>query len=114
MKAKCVAAMVSLLGASAFPLTGAFAQDQKPVEQQNPTPPSAQSQPAHTAAINTLAGRIEKKSGRYVLMESASKSQYVLDDQKIAKRYEHRVVFVTGNVDMAAKTIHVQKIEVAA
>jgi len=106
-------AALSFVLASALPLGSALlAQDQQA------TPPAksatAQSHTSGPASVNTLAGKIERKDGRYVLLESASKAPYVLDDQKEAKRYAGRVVFVTGTVDMAAKTIHVQKIEVAA
>lgn len=97
----------------ALPLSSPLlAQNQKAV--QAGAQPAAQPQPSKAANLNTLAGKIEKKSGRYVLLESASKAPYELDDQKEAKRYAGRVVFITGTVDVAAKTIHVQKIEVAA
>ena len=37
-----------------------------------------------------------------------------LDDQKAAKKYDGKAVIVTGSLDTATTTIHVQKIEAAA
>lgn len=111
MNAKC--AVISLALASAFPLSSfLWAEDQQPAQPAKPA--AAQEQTSSPASVNTLAGKIEKKAGRYVLLESASKAPYALDDQKEARKYAGRVVFVTGTVDISAKTIHVQKIEVAA
>ena len=108
-----------LLLAWTFPLSGAL------LAQQQLAPPSCRTpdQPGATTATTrepaaavtaTRAGRIRKKDGRYVLRESASKEDYKLDNQKIAKRYAGRVVFITGTVDEGSKTIQVKQIEVAA
>jgi hypothetical protein len=61
----------------------------------------------------TLFGRIRKSDGSYVLVESASKAHYVLDNQKTAKHYNGRVVVVTGTME-GGSTVHVQRIEVAS
>jgi hypothetical protein len=39
---------------------------------------------------------------------------FVLGNQEAAKAYKNRVVVVTGTIDQANKTIHVQKTEAAA
>jgi N-acetylneuraminic acid mutarotase len=72
-------------------------------------------QPANNLGkTTTVFGRIMKQSGTYVLVESASKEHYSLDDQKTAKKYAGRAVFITGTMDVASKSIHVQRIEAAA
>jgi hypothetical protein len=65
------------------------------------------------AEVNTFAGKITRSSGKWVLEESASKDRFVLDNQDAAKKYKGRIVVVTGTIDFANKTIHVQKIEAA-
>jgi hypothetical protein len=113
MNAKWAGCLVVL--ACGVPLSGAlFAQDQfAPKSVARPEQPAATA-PVVLEPTAIRAGRIRKKDGQYVLRESASKQDYVLDDQKIAKRYNGRVVFITGTVNDEGKTIHVMHIEVAA
>jgi len=84
-------------------------------EQQPPATPSQAAQPGgNPAKTTTIFGKIIKQSGMYVLVESASKEHYSLDDQKTAKKYNGRAVYITGTVDVGSKSIHVQTIEAAA
>ena len=88
-----------------------LAQDPRPPY---PPPHMPVQETAHPGAeVNTFAGKITRSSGKWVLEESASKDRFVLDDQEAAKKYKGRVVVITGTIDLANKTIHVQKIEAA-
>ena len=115
MRVKRASFVSSLLIVSTLPLAiTVAAQDphnpMAPQEQQT----CQQTVPAHNdVVINTFAGKITTSHGRYVLKESASKDDFVLDNQQAAKRYKNRVVVITGTIDLANKTIHVQKIEAA-
>jgi Protein of unknown function (DUF5818) len=106
MKAKCAALLSSILLAS-FP--SLYAQQSA----QQPAQPQLQAQTQQQSVTNTFAGKITKKSGKYVLEESASKDQFVLDNQEAAKKYNGRVVVITGTINIPNKTIHVEKIEAA-
>jgi uncharacterized protein YdeI (BOF family) len=72
---------------------------------------------AHTAAQQSekdtkiLTGTIIKDGDAYVLSDSANKLSYKLDDPKQASAYEGKKVKVTGTVDVARNTIHVQTIQ---
>ena len=114
MTCTSVRTVASFVLGAIVPVCAAFAQTPTPSTPASAAP-AAQQAPAQQSAVNTLAGKILKKDGRYVLHESASKDDYVLEDQKIGKRYYRKVVFVTGVVDQVGKTIHqVKKVEVAA
>ena len=52
-----------------------------------------------------------KAGSQYVLYDSATKAVYQLDDQKKPEQFAGQEVTVTGNVDAAAKTIHVANIK---
>ena len=115
MKVKRAVSICSLLVVSALPLS-VFAQQQQ-------LQPSAAASEANVAAqpnavtqshIGTVFGLVKKSSGNYVLIESGSKAHYTLDDQKKMRRYNGRVVAITGTVDPQSKTVHVQTVEVAA
>jgi microcompartment protein CcmK/EutM len=100
--------MVSVLSLTAVSLIAAGSFAQQPAQQ--PT----QAQGTTQASNTVMFGRIVKSSGEYVLVESGSKAHYRLDDQKRGKHYSGRTVAITGIVDSNSKSIHVQKIEVAA
>jgi hypothetical protein len=57
------------------------------------------------------ANRCVMIGGKYVLMDSASKTVYQLDDQKKAAPFAGAKVKVTGSFDTASKTIHVTDIK---
>jgi hypothetical protein len=97
------------------PLPGMAAAQQEPPSQQPQATPSQTAQPgSNPAKTTTIFGKIIKQSGTYVLVESASKEHYALDDQKTAKKYNGRAVYITGTVDVGSKSVHVQTIEAAA
>jgi hypothetical protein len=52
--------------------------------------------------------------GKYVLYDSSTKTVYELDDQKKPERFAGEKVTVTGNLDVASKTIHVANIKAAS
>ena len=64
--------------------------------------------------LKTFAGTITLSNGKYVLEDPSSKRSYYLDDAKAAKKFEGKMVIVTGTLDNSGYTIHVQKIEAAA
>ena len=59
----------------------------------------------------TFTGMILKSGESFVLSDSSTKSRYMLDDQYKASRFEGKHVKVTGTVDVASNTIHVETIE---
>jgi len=103
-----VALALNLLPASAG------AQPEQQSQPQQTTPPPATQPASNSAKTTTIFGKIVKQSGTYVLVESASKEHYSLDDQKTAKKYNGRAVYITGTVDVGSRSVHVQTIEAAA
>jgi len=73
-----------------------------------PNQTSTQEQPKEKA--KTFTGTITKKGGDFFLNDSASKTTYMLDDAQKASQFEGKKVKVTGTVDMANNTIHVETI----
>jgi uncharacterized protein YdeI (BOF family) len=74
------------------------------------TPPaSAQQKPETQSKI--FSGTIVKNGDTYVLSDAGTKISYVLDDAKKASPYEGKKVKVTGTVDVANNTIHVETIQ---
>lgn len=76
-------------------------------QSQSPTQSQEQEQ------AKTFTGKVTKSNGRYVLEDLSMNSTYYLDDTKSAQKYEGKNVKVTGTLDAANNTIHVQKIEAA-
>jgi hypothetical protein len=62
----------------------------------------------------TFSGTVMKEGDNFVLADTANKTSYMLDDPQKASRYEGKKVKVTGTVDMASNTIHVEAIEEVA
>jgi hypothetical protein len=58
-----------------------------------------------------FSGTILRSGDNYVLSDAANKLSYVLDDAKKASPYEGKKVKVTGTVDVARNTIHVETIQ---
>jgi uncharacterized protein DUF5818 len=54
-----------------------------------------------------------KMGAKYVLYNPATKTTYELDDQKKPEQFAAQKVTVTGSLDAATKTIHVENIEAA-
>lgn len=59
----------------------------------------------------TFSGTILKNGDNFVLSDTASKISYVLDDAEKASQFEGKKVKVTGTVDVASNTIHVESIQ---
>lgn len=74
------------------------------------SPPTAMEQQAQQKA-KTFSGTILKNGDNFVLSDSASKLAYVLDDAEKASQYVGKKVKVTGTVDVASNTIHVESIQ---
>lgn len=109
MKHKFSFAIAATVLATSLPLAGALlAQDPQP------SPPSQEQSQNSQSEAQMFSGKVVKSSGKYTLRNSSGKISYVLDDQKTAKKYEGKVVMVTGTLDEANNIIHVQKIEAAA
>jgi hypothetical protein len=72
-----------------------------------PHPFQTQAQPE----AKTFTGTILRSGESFVLSNSVTKSRYMLDDQDKVPRYEGKHVKITGTVDGASNTIHVETIE---
>jgi hypothetical protein len=69
--------------------------------------PKFQTQPQ----AETFFGTILRNGDTFVLSDSATKSKYTLDNPKMASRYEGTTVKVTGTLDMASNSIHIEAIQ---
>jgi|SRR5579864_1661816 len=58
-----------------------------------------------------FSGTIIKNGDTFLLSDAANKLSYVLDDTEKASQYEGKKVKVTGTVDVASNTIHVETIQ---
>jgi uncharacterized protein DUF5818 len=58
-----------------------------------------------------FSGTVIKNGDNFVLTDGASKLSYLLDDAQKASPYEGKRVKVTGTVDVASNTIHVESIQ---
>lgn len=76
---------------------------------------SATSPPASTQEAKQktkiFSGTILKSGDNFVLSDSANKLSYMLDDAGKASQFEGKKVKVTGTVDVASNTIHVETIQ---
>ena len=59
----------------------------------------------------TFSGTIKKDGSAFVLVDPANKFSYLLDDAQKASQYEGKKVKVTGTVDVASNTLHVETIQ---
>jgi hypothetical protein len=89
----------AVLVLSASPMIGRAAPS-RPSMQQTSDPQS-----------KVFSGTILKNGDSYVLNDAGTKTSYVLDDAKQARQYEGKKVKVTGTVDAANNTIHVETIQ---
>ncbi len=55
-----------------------------------------------------------KMGGKFVLYDAAKKTTYQLDDQEKPRDFAGQKVKVTGTLDKATKTIHIENIEAAS
>jgi hypothetical protein len=86
-----------------------LAQRRMPTTQQQPMPPDDQAR-ANAASEKTFSGKIVKSGGKLVL-ESADKTTYQIDDQGKAQDFLNQSVKVTGVLDAATGTIRVTAID---
>ena len=77
--------------------------------QETREPPQA----ADPSGVKSYPGKITKSNGQYMLQDLASSNAYLLDDQKAAKKYDGKMVLVTGVLDKKSNTIHVTRIQAA-
>ena len=73
------------------------------------TPHTSQAQAQPEA--KSFTGVILKSGESFVLSDSVTKSRYMLDDQDKARPYEGMHVKITGTIDVASNTIHIETIE---
>ena len=89
----------ALLVLSASPMMGRAA-----------TPPTSVQQKPETQS-KIFSGTIVKNGDTFVLTDAGTKTSYILDDAQKASPYEGKKVKVTGTVDVANNTIHVETIQ---
>lgn len=79
----------------------------------SPSPTTDPSSSASSSdAARSFVGSIVKASGKYVLHTGGT--DYQLDDQSTAKKFEGKDVKVTGQLDASSNTIKVQSIDPAS
>jgi hypothetical protein len=78
------------------------------------TPPQASRQQQSQQKAKIFSGTIIKNGDNFVLSDTASKLSYILDDAAKASPFEGKKVKVTGTVDVATNTIHVESIQEVA
>jgi hypothetical protein len=74
----------------------------------------AQQQSQDQNQVRAFTGTIAKNGDKFVLRDDSSSSSYDLDDQTSAGKFAGKKVKVTGILDAANNTIHVQTIEEAS
>jgi hypothetical protein len=74
------------------------------------SPPSTMQQQSKQKA-KIFSGTIIKSGDNFVLSDAANKLSYLLDDPEKASQFEGKKVKVTGTVDVASNTIHVETIQ---
>jgi cytoskeletal protein RodZ len=76
------------------------------------SPSSSPSSAGSSDAARSFVGSIAKTGGKYVLHTGGT--DYQLDDQSQAKKFEGKDVKVTGQLDASSNTIKVQSIDPAS
>jgi lipopolysaccharide export system protein LptA len=107
-----LATLVLVLGVAMPTLSSAVApQDNtqaQPPQQDKMQPPS------DAAKVSVFTGKVMKAKGQYVLMDDSAKVTYALDNQEKAKAFNGKTVKVTGTLETASNTIHIENIEPTA
>ena len=75
------------------------------------TSPPASMQEQSKQKTKIFSGTIIKSGDNFVLSDAANKLSYMLDDAQKASQFEGKKVKVTGTVDVASNTIHVETIQ---
>lgn len=113
MKKLSLSSFVMALALLSFSLTAGpklAAQDNAAPTQSPSTQPDTQDQhPAATSFSGTIA-----KTGDKLVLQGTDHTTYMLDDQQQAKKYEGKMVTITGTVDTSNNTIHVASISPAS
>ncbi len=106
-----VMALTAALCLASQPTLAQSASDpsRNPTTQQQPMPPDNQ-MPANAASEKTFSGKIVKTGGKLVL-KTADKTTYQIDDQQKAQDFLNKSVKVTGVLDAATGTIRVTAID---
>ena len=65
----------------------------------------------NATSVKTFSGKIMKSGDKLVLMDTASKATYQLDDQQKAQDFLNKTVKVTGTLEASTGTIRVTAIE---
>src|ERR1700739_3290045 len=71
----------------------------------------AQKSARQTPKAKTFTGTIVKRGDNFVLNDVVNKTAYMLDDAEQASQFEGKKVKVTGTVDVASNTLHVETIK---
>jgi hypothetical protein len=74
-----------------------------------PTAPAMQEQ--SKVKMRIFSGTVIKDRDNFILSDAANKLSYILDDTRQASKFEGKKVKVTGIVDAANNTIHVETIQ---
>jgi hypothetical protein len=91
-------------------LAGSLLLAQQPQQQ----PPARTQAQQEAQQQQTTTGKIAKSDdGKYVLVDTSG-TTYQLDDQDNAKKFDGKIVKVSGTVDTSNNTIHVTEIKPAA
>jgi uncharacterized protein YdeI (BOF family) len=75
------------------------------------TSPPAPMRQQSKQSTKIFSGTIVKTGDQFVLSDAANKLSYLLDDAEKASQFEGKKVKVTGTVDVASNTIHVESIQ---
>ena len=76
-----------------------------------PASPAVPAQQDHQQNTKVFSGTIIRSGDNFVLSDAANKLAYILDNAEKASPYEGKKVKVTGTVDVANNTIHVETIQ---
>jgi hypothetical protein len=90
----------------------AFAQGGASAQPADPTMQAPTTSATDASAPRMFTGSIAQEKSAFVL--KTGNTVYKLDDQIQAKRFKGKTVNVTGSLDKATKSIHVEKIEGSA
>lgn len=104
-----VMALTAVLCFRSQPAFAQRSQPSDPTAQQQPMQPDDQT-PANAAAAKTFSGKIVKTGGKLVL-KTADKTTYQIDDQQKAQDFLNKSVKVTGVLDAETGTIRVTAID---
>lgn len=82
-------------------------------QQDAPQAQPQQTMPSDADKASVFTGTVTEAKGQLVLMDAATKTTYVLDDQEKAKPFKGKAVKVTGTLEASSNTIHISNIEPA-